>query len=198
MKNICSVASLCVAFLLMSCTLSAATIYTTDLLGANERPNPINTPATGSTTVTLSDDELSLTVEVTWADLLAPAAAAHIHCCGGPDDVEPVAVPFTGFPSTVSGTFTGTFDLTDIGTYGPNYLALPQVNNDVTAARTVLIAALNAGQTYANIHDEPNPGGEIRGQLAVTAPGAIPEPSTVLLIGAGLGLVIAARLRQAS
>ena len=42
-----------------------------------------------------------------------------------------------------------------------------------------LAAGLNAGQAYLNIHTSNFPGGEIRGFLT-------PEPTTTLLLGAGL------------
>ena len=48
------------------------------------------------------------------------------------------------------------------------------------------MAGIENGETYLNIHTVNFPGGEIRGQLE-----AVPEPTTLLLLGttmAGLGL----------
>jgi CHRD domain-containing protein len=82
-----------------------------------------------------------------------------------------VAVPFTNFPNTISGTYTNTFDLTAAGTYNSTFLA----NSGGTAAlaESVLITGLETGLAYTNIHDAEFPAGEIRGQLA-----AVPEPTT--------------------
>lgn len=47
-------------------------------------------------------------------------------------------------------------------------------------------AALFAGDLYVNIHTQAFPGGQIRGQI-------VPEPSTALLLTAGLGLAVLRR-----
>jgi len=87
-------------------TLSAATIYTTTLLGSNEVP-PTGSPATGFATVTLNGD--LLTVDEVFSGLTGgTASAAHIHCCAPIGVTAIVAVPFTSFPSAVSGTYSNT------------------------------------------------------------------------------------------
>ena len=51
------------------------------------------------------------------------------------------------------------------------------------------------GLAYINIHSTLNPGGEIRGQVLARA---VPEPSTLGLLGAGLlGLAFARRKKAA-
>lgn len=50
-------------------------------------------------------------------------------------------------------------------------------------------ADLLADLWYINIHSTTFPGGEIRGQV-------VPEPATLLLLGTGLGLVLAIRRRK--
>ena len=141
------------------------------LLGANEAP-PNNSQATGSILVTLDDATDMLTVHETFSGLTAPSTVAHIHCCTpitSPPVAVPVVLPFTGFPNVSSGTYDHTFDLTATGV----------LINGMTAP--VFISNLEAGLTYANIHDANFPGGEIRGQL-------VPGP----IAGAGLpGLILA-------
>ena len=95
-----------------------------------------------------------------------PAAAAHIHSCAGPGVNAGVAVPFTGFPNTTSGTYSNTFDLTQSSVYTAAF----ETANGGTAvgAESALVTALFAGLTYAKIHDAQFPDGEIRGQLTQT------------------------------
>lgn len=171
--------------LAMSPALPAGPLtYATTLLGANEVP-PNASPATGSAILTLNGD--LLTVNETFSGLLASASAAHIHCCALPGFNAGVAVPFPGFPNAASGTYSQTFDLTLSTTYNAAFVT---ANGGTTAsAEAALIAGLNAGQTYLNIHDPVYPGGEIRGQLA-----AVPEPATLGLAGASL--LILALLRR--
>jgi hypothetical protein len=49
-------------------------------------------------------------------------------------------------------------------------------------AEAGLIAGLNSGEAYANIHDANFPNGEIRGQITQVTP----EPASLFLFGTGL------------
>jgi hypothetical protein len=173
--------------------LNAGPIYTATLTGANEVP-PTGSPATGNAVLTLNGNLLQ--VSVSYSGLIGGASsAAHIHCCTAPGTNTGVAVPFVNFPSAASGTYSNTFDLTLPGTYLAAFLS----GNGGTAAtaEAALIAGLNAGMAYVNIHNAEFTGGEIRG-FAATAPttGAVVVPETGSIFLLGLGLIALAFVRQ--
>jgi hypothetical protein len=81
-----------------------------------------------------------------------------------------VVLPFPGFPAATSGTYIHTFNLSTDLTTG------------ITPA--AFVAALEGGDTYANIHNVPFPGGEIRGWLT-----PVPEPTSFTLLSSLLCVV---------
>src|SRR5439155_7138502 len=88
---------------------------------------------------------------------------------------------FPGFPLGVtSGTYDNTFDLTLASSYNPAFVT---AEGGVPQAEAALIAAIESGANYLNIHTTSNPGGEIRGTLHAVA---APEPASLVLLGSAL------------
>lgn len=153
---------------------SAATIipFSATLDGSFEVPVRV-TPATGSASILFDDVTNDLSWTMTFSGLLAPATAAHFH---GPAAVgvnAGVQVPISGIAGLTSGTVSGSAVLT-------------------SAQELSLLSEL----FYINIHTSLYPGGEIRGQVEASA---VPEPSTLMLIGSGFAGLIAfgRKLRKA-
>ncbi len=180
------------AFAMLPVAANAVSIFTGSMTGSQEVP-PNASPGTGPVQLTLSDDQNSLTIDLSFLGLTGGnVTAAHLHCCAGPGVNSPVAIGFPGFPAATSGTYNTIFDLTLAATFNSTFVT----NNGGTAAgaRAALIAALFAGGTYVNLHNQTFPGGEIRADLA-----PVPLPAAIWLFGlglAGLGGARAQRLLQ--
>lgn len=166
------------------------------LAGANEVPT-VASPGTGSATVVLDSTAQTIRVNATFSGLTSNDVAAHIHCCAplGTNAGVATTVPaFPGFPLGVtSGSYSSAvFDLTQPTIYNPAFVTLE--GGTIPQAEAALIAGIEHGMTYLNIHTTNNPGGEIRGQLE-----PVPEPTTLVLWGtmmAGLGMIRRRRRRQ--
>jgi CHRD domain len=160
--------------------------FTADLSGANERPDPVDSPGTGFATVVLDPAAHTIQISATFSGLTSNTVAAHIHCCAplGTNAGVATTIPaFFEFPlGDTSGTYSPhTFNLTEPLIYNPNFP--PFVAGGVAQAEATLTAGILSGQSYFNIHTANFTGGEIRGQLT-----AVPGP----IAGAGLpGLVLA-------
>ena len=165
--------------------------FKTILTGAGENPD-VTTPATGTAAILFDTVLQTLDVHVEFSGLLGTTVDAHIHCCTGPLTNAGVAIGFTplGFPLGVtSGVFDALFDLRSPLIYTSAFLAAS--GGTAAGASARLLTNLLAGMAYVNIHTTHTPSGEIRGQLAV------PEPTTVLLLAAGLLTAVVSRRRRA-
>jgi hypothetical protein len=147
-------------------TARAATVnFTASLNGANERPDPVDTPATGTATAQLTGDTGSfvLTYQVSYENLTSEAVGGHIHATAEPvgavptEQFGPIVHPLDSILSPITGDWR--FD-------DPS-----QPLTDTDAAN------LLAGQYYINIHSANFPDGEIRGQLVPEQVAVIPLPA---------------------
>lgn len=142
MKSLKPLFSVCIVLALLTWTAnpSQAAIYSLQaILDGLQETSPNATPATGVGLFMYDDVTNSLSYDISYAGLLAPEVAAHIHTAP-PGVAGPVTFPLPpGNPKI--GAILG-----------------------FTAAQEV---SLLAGDMYVNIHTQQFPGGEIRGQISV-------------------------------
>jgi len=163
--------------------------YVATLSGGGENP-AVDSPGTGSATVTYDSTTHLLGVEVTFSGLTSGTTASHIHCCVAPPGSTGVAttVPtFAGFPLGVtSGTYVNTLDLTSLSSFNPAFVSAH--GGTAAGAEAALAAGLADGMAYLNIHTANFPGGEISGFLV-----EVPEPGTLALAGVALAALCVRR-----
>ena len=131
-------------------TAPKSTTYVAQMSGANEVP-AVNGGASGTATFTLTGKTLTYTVNV--SGLSGNALASHIHV-GAAGTNGGIVFPFTAAGVQNGQVAAGTVDLTQ-----------PVSNGQTTITGDSLIALLNNGNAYANVHTAANAGGEIRGQI---------------------------------
>ncbi|MBI4258408.1 MAG: CHRD domain-containing protein [Thaumarchaeota archaeon] len=135
--------------------------FKADLNGFNEAP-AVSTTGTGTFRAKLSQDEMSIEYELSYSGLEGTTTlAAHIHfgqknvaggvsafLCGGGG--KPDCTPTSG---SVSGTITA------------DDVIGPTAQGIAAGEFNELLRAMRGGLTYANVHSNKHPGGEIRGQI---------------------------------
>jgi hypothetical protein len=166
MKKLRPIMLLALAALLGSVTLSAddddGLRFKTRLSSYEETPQTLSTPGRGTFRGRISEDGSSISYKLTYSDLQgAITTAAHIHL--GQRGTTGGVIAFIcgggGKPActNTSGTFSGTWTAADI--VGPNGQGI------APGEIAEVIAAIEAGFVYVNVHTNLFPSGEIRGQL---------------------------------
>ena len=168
--------------------------FVANLTQANEVP-PTGSPATGLATVILDPTAQTIQINATFSGLTSNDIMAHIHCClaspflAGVNVGVATTVPaFPGFPLGVtSGTYSSAvFDLTQSLIYNTTPITgFVALQGGIPQAEAALIAGIQNGETYFNIHTTTFPGGEERDFLrAFLVP--VPEPASLVLLGSAL------------
>lgn len=195
MKLGLSLLSACVAALLAAASAQAAVIrYQASL-------TPEVAGATGSGLVNVEYDTLARTLLI-WADwtgLSGTTTVAHIHCCTAAPGFGTVGVAVTPgtLPGFAAGVSSGSYlspliDLTSEASFTTNFLI---ASGDLANAEAALIAGLDAGLAYFNVHTIAFPSGEIRG-FPLKQAQAVPEPASWMLLASALALVLTAGRRR--
>jgi hypothetical protein len=128
-------------------------------ISAEEVVGGSNSLALGQAMFTRSPDGKELSYKLFVADI-ENVSMAHIHLApaGTPGAVVAWLYPPSPPAHLIPGSFTG---LLATGTITDADLVGPLAGNTVAD----LIAAIEAGTTYVNVHTSLYPGGEIRGQI---------------------------------
>jgi hypothetical protein len=143
--------------------------YDAPLSGENEVP-PVETSATGEGEFTVpANDTMKYRVNITG---ISNASAAHIHMAKAGENGEVIVdllnTPTSKDKDTAYGMiFRG--NLTDSSLKGP------------MQGKTIadLVAAMDAGDTYVNVHTAAHPDGEVRGQIVNSEKAEASANSTV-------------------
>ena len=138
--------------------IEAEADFRATLTGGAERPNPVTTSATGSAFFDVEGSTVRFRVEV---ENIQNVTFAHIHVGG-----TAVAGPIVVFLFDAGGTprsFTTRGVLAEATVTQADIRAAGGI-----ATLEALLNAMEAGNTYVNVHTTANPAGEIRGQIDET------------------------------
>jgi len=127
---------------------------------STQTTNGINTGAFGDATIVVDLGARTVTYNVRVFNLPSGVSASHIHI-GPIQTAGPIVVNFAPpVPASNDFAFSGVVKDTE-------FLLRPEAG-----IRTAddMFQAILGGNSYVNVHSQANPGGEIRGQLALKTP----------------------------
>jgi hypothetical protein len=140
------------------------------LTGYEEDPLVISTPANGEFKARISRFSEEIEYRLSYRGFETNVTQAHIHF-GGRHQSGGVSVWLCGNPSATVVPPAGTpacplREGTVEGVLEPEDVVGPAAQGIAAGEFDELVDAIRAGVTYANVHTEARPGGEIRAQLA--------------------------------
>ena len=157
------------AGLLATATAAKADQIRAILTGYEETPSAVSTTGRGEFVAVISDDGETIRYRETFSRLQGTVTQSHIHVgqlsiggsvviflCQTASNPDPTGLaPQCPQEGTVTGVITAANVIA--GSQAPQQLAA----GDLAA----VVTAIRAGATYANVHTNLSPGGEIRGQI---------------------------------
>lgn len=156
---------------------AATWLFHAFLSGDQEAPP---TDSLGKGLFAFNYDDVTNAIDVIFLDVISLSAnsaseivGTHIHAAP-PGTNGPIIVDLLG-----GGSWSGMLGIFEYSQTGS--LILPEDRED----------DLFAGNTYINVHTFKFGGGEIRGQINL-----VPEPATLVIVGAGLGILAARRRKR--
>ena len=123
--------------------------------GANERPTPSGATGTGAASFRRNGDVVNYII--TFQGLTGTPTGVHLHGPAGANTTADILVEFS-----VAGVTSGTGVIT--GTF--NVAAIRSVNGQPAMSLDEVLALMQSGNTYVNVHTAQFTNGEIRGQVA--------------------------------
>lgn len=166
MKRVFPMVGLVLVFLALSAGVVSAVVlnYRAHLSGRYEIPFVVDTLAQGQAVFQMKENGQGMSYKVNVANL-ENVTMAHIHRMpasgtgNGPilAWLYPSAPPAKLIPGTSNGTLAEGV-LTDAN-------VVVDYNGDGVKNLNDLVAAIEAGDTYVNVHTQANPGGEIHGPV---------------------------------
>lgn len=135
---------------------NGAVILRADLSGAQEVP-PVETDTSGTAKFRINPGsaEIDFQLKVKNGVGLLAVAGAHIHCAPTGANGPVVAFLATPNPAGVDGKLKVSGTITDANI----------VNDACGATVDELVASMQAGRAYVNVHSKANPSGVVRGQI---------------------------------
>lgn len=186
------------ALLLSTMTAAHAASYAFLLDGAHEDPANAS-KGIGAAVIDFNDMLHQLQVTVAYGGLDGMATAAHIHCCTAAPGTgsAPVATELPSLPGFPlgghSGAYTHLFDTSLASSWNPAFITAH--GGTTSGAELALMAGLQGGDAYLNIHSDTYPNGEIRG---FTPAAPVPEPSGLAMLTLGLPVLLLGRRAKGS